>query len=108
MVCEGELRQVLERDSIDLDEATYFEMLRGKTAELCRVACQLGAKFSGADDSVVDAIAEYGNSVGIAFQVADDYLDLWGDDATVGKTLGTDLQQGKITLPVIRLLETAK
>ena len=56
---------------------------------------------------VQHGLADYGNSLGIAFQIADDFLDLWGDDNAVGKTLGTDLEQGKITLPVIRLLETA-
>jgi octaprenyl-diphosphate synthase len=107
LVCEGELRQVLDRNTIDLDEETYFDMIRGKTAELCRVACQLGAKFSDASEPVVDAMACYGNAIGIAFQIADDYLDLWGDDEAVGKTLGTDIEQGKMTLPLIRLLETS-
>ncbi|MFK8113764.1 MAG: polyprenyl synthetase family protein [Rubripirellula sp.] len=107
LVCEGELRQVLRRDMVELDEPTYFDMIRGKTAELCRVACQLGAKYSETSAEVVDAFAAYGNAVGIAFQIADDYLDLWGSDETVGKTLGTDIQQGKMTLPIIRLLATA-
>jgi octaprenyl-diphosphate synthase len=106
LVCEGELRQVLQREIVDLDEETYFDMIRGKTAELCRVACQLGGKFSGAAPAVVAALGVYGNAVGIAFQIADDYLDLWGSDETVGKTLGTDLAQGKLTLPIIRLLAT--
>ena len=106
-VCEGELRQVLDRDQTDLDQETYIDMLRGKTAELCRVACQLGAKYAGGDCVVTKAMSEFGNSVGIAFQIADDYLDLWGDDDTVGKTLGTDIEQGKMTLPIIRLLDTA-
>ena len=55
----------------------------------------------------VEKLAEYGNSLGIAFQIADDYLDLWGDDETAGKTLGTDLEQGKVTLPVIRLIDVS-
>jgi len=107
LVCEGELRQVLQRDVIEIDEETYFDMIRGKTAELCRAACQLGAKFSGGNDASVDALGTYGNAVGIAFQIADDYLDLWGEDDTIGKTLGTDIAQGKMTLPIIRLMETA-
>ncbi|MCD0460668.1 polyprenyl synthetase family protein [Roseiconus lacunae] len=108
LVCEGELRQVLHRDWLELDEPTYFAMIRGKTAELCRVACSLAAAEAGCDEATIDAIAAYGDNLGIAFQIADDYLDLWGDDDSVGKTLGTDLQQGKLTLPIIRLLETAK
>ncbi len=103
-VCEGELRQVLGRDWLDIDEETYLDMIRGKTAELTRVSCQLGANLSGADEATVAAFGTYGNDLGIAFQIADDYLDLWGDDSEVGKTLGTDLLQGKITLPLIRLL----
>ncbi len=106
-VCEGELRQLLHRDVIGLDEATYFEMIRGKTAELCQVACRLGARHSGGDDATLAAVATYGDALGIAFQIADDLLDLWGDRGSVGKTLGTDLQQGKMTLPIIRLLETS-
>ncbi len=107
VVCEGELRQVLDRDVLDLDEATYLDMIGGKTGELCRVACQLGARYSGCDDAVFEAMGSYGDSVGIAFQIADDFLDFWGNDETVGKTLGTDIGQGKMTLPLIRLLETA-
>ncbi len=106
-VCEGELRQVLQRDILELDEESYFEIIRGKTAELCRAACEVGASRSGADREATTALANYGMGVGIAFQIADDCLDLWGDGVKVGKTLGTDLQQGKMTLPLIRLLETA-
>jgi len=106
-VCEGELRQVLARNHADLDEASYIEMIRGKTAELCSVACRLGASQAGATPDMVAKLADYGIALGIAFQIADDYLDLWGDSATVGKTLGTDLQQGKWTLPILRLLRTA-
>lgn len=107
LVCEGELRQVLSRDVVVMDEATYFDIIRGKTAELCRVACELGAKFSGGDQETVRALGHFGDCLGIAFQIADDFLDLWGDDHTVGKTLGTDIGQGKMTLPLIRLLEVA-
>lgn len=107
LVCEGELRQVLDRNTIELDEATYLDIIRGKTAELCRVACQLGGKFAGASDEQVRALGQYGEALGIAFQIADDFLDLWGEDRLVGKTLGTDIEQGKMTLPLIRLLETA-
>ncbi len=107
LVCEGELRQILDRNTIDLDESTYFDIIRGKTAELCRVACQLGARYAEGSGEQVRALGSYGESLGIAFQIADDYLDLWGEDGAVGKTLGTDIEQGKMTLPVIRLLQTA-
>lgn len=107
LVCEGELRQVLSRNDVEIDRQTYFDIIRGKTAELCRVACSLAAGEANCDADAIAKLADYGNSLGIAFQIADDFLDLWGDDQAVGKTLGTDLQQGKITLPIIRLLETA-
>jgi octaprenyl-diphosphate synthase len=106
-VCEGELRQILARDMMQLSEENYIDIIRGKTAELCQVACRLGASYSGAAPEVVDALGRYGDAVGIAFQIADDYLDLWGDESSIGKTLGTDLQQGKATLPVIRMLSTS-
>ena len=106
-VCLGELRQVLQRDVLELDEDTYIDLIRGKTAELCRSACELGVRHAGGSDRFVRELGEYGDSLGIAFQIADDYLDLWGDDGRVGKTLGTDLAQGKTTLPLIRLYQTA-
>lgn len=107
VVCEGELRQILHRDILELDEATYIDMLRGKTGKLCSISCRLGAQFAGGDESTRNALATFGDSVGIAFQIADDFLDIWGNDRTVGKTLGTDIAQGKLTLPIIRLLQTA-
>ncbi len=106
LVCEGELRQVLARDALSISEQDYFAMIRGKTAELCRVSCELGAIYSGGDKATIDAMSRYGDSLGIAFQIADDFLDLWGVDVEVGKTLGTDIGQGKMTLPLIRLRQT--
>ncbi len=105
-VCEGELRQVLSRDQESIDEETYLDILRGKTAELTSVSCQLGCSLSGGDPELIAALGSYGNDLGIAFQIADDYLDLWGDANEIGKTLGTDLVQGKFTLPLIRLLHS--
>lgn len=106
-VCEGELRQVHSRDVLDLDEPAYLSIVQGKTAELCSVACRLGAAYAGADEDTVQRLSNYGDALGIAFQIADDFLDLWGDSARTGKTLGTDLLQGKMTLPLIRLLQTS-
>ena len=106
LVCEGELRQILTRDALGISEQDYYDMIRGKTAELCRVACELGARFSGGTRATIEAMGRYGDAIGIAFQIADDFLDLWGDDETVGKTLGTDIGQGKMTLPLIRLRDT--
>ena len=107
LVCEGEMMQVHNRGNIDLDEASYTEIIRGKTAELTAVCGRLGAHYAGADPATVDAMDEYGRSLGVAFQIADDLLDLWGEEGATGKTLGTDLEKHKLTLPVIHLLAHA-
>lgn len=106
-VCEGELRQFLLAGDVSIDQERYFQLIRGKTAELTSVSCRLGALYSGASDRVVQGLGDYGDALGMAFQIADDYLDIWGTDSRVGKTLGSDVGQGKATLPLIRLLETA-
>jgi len=106
-VCEGELAQISERGNGNLDEARYLEIIEGKTAELCALCCQLGAIYAGAAEDIQAALEQYGRSLGLAFQIADDLLDLLGREAVVGKSLGTDLQKQKLTLPLIRLLETA-
>jgi octaprenyl-diphosphate synthase len=102
-VCQGELRQVLHVGDVDLDEATYFDCIRGKTAELCRVSCELGGHYAAAPVTWTEGLAKYGDQLGLAFQVMDDYLDLWGSEAKVGKSLGSDVGQVKLTLPMIRL-----
>lgn len=106
-VCEGEMQQVHHRGNLDLDEASYFAIIEGKTAELTAVACRLGAHHAGADQATTEALERYGRNLGIAFQIADDVLDIWGEERVTGKSLGTDLEKQKLTLPVIRLLEIA-
>lgn len=107
LVCEGEMMQVHNRGNLTLDEAAYFAIIRGKTAELTAVSCRLGAYYSGATPAIVEAMEIYGRDLGVAFQIADDVLDLWGDEQSAGKSLGTDLEKQKLTLPIIRLLNTA-
>jgi octaprenyl-diphosphate synthase len=106
LVCEGELQQNHHRGNFELDEPSYFEIIRGKTAELTAVSCRLGAHYAGAPAATVAALEGFGRDLGVAFQIADDVLDLWGEERDTGKTLGTDLQQQKLTLPLIRLLST--
>ena len=106
LVCEGEMMQVHHRGNIELDESSYLEIINGKTAELTAVACRLGAHYAGASEARTASMESYGRDLGVAFQIADDVLDLLGDEKTTGKTLGTDLEKQKLTLPVIRLLET--
>jgi octaprenyl-diphosphate synthase len=104
-VCEGELQQCTERGNLGLDEEEYLDMIDGKTAELTACCCRLGALFSGASEPAVERLARYGRWLGIAFQITDDLLDLCGDERAAGKSLGTDLEQQKLTLPLIRLLQ---
>ncbi len=106
-VCEGEMQQVSHRGNLDLDERDYFEIIEAKTAELTAVSCRLGAYYAGATEPTVAALDTYGRNLGIAFQIADDVLDIWGEERATGKSLGTDLQQQKLTLPVIKLLALA-
>lgn len=103
-VCAGELRQVCERGNLALSEAEYFAMIDGKTAALTECCGRLGAEYAGATHHVADRLAAFGKYLGLAFQVADDLLDLTGTEAATGKTLGTDLGQRKLTLPLIDCL----
>jgi octaprenyl-diphosphate synthase len=106
-VCAGELQQVCEQGNLALSEADYFGIIDAKTAELTACCCRLGALFAGAAGEVVEALARYGRHLGVAFQIADDLLDLVGEERTTGKSLGTDLAQQKLTLPLIHLLARA-
>ncbi len=103
-VCAGELRQVTERGNLHLSEAEYFAIIDGKTAALTEVCGRLGAIHAGATEFVADKLATFGRCLGIAFQIADDLLDLTGDEGKTGKTLGTDIEQQKLTLPLIHCL----
>jgi octaprenyl-diphosphate synthase len=100
-VLEGEIHQNRQRHNLDLDEPTYRRIIRGKTAALYEAALVVGAHYVGAPREVVTALGRYGHHLGMAFQIVDDRLDLAGDEATVGKSLGTDLREGKTTLPVL-------
>ena len=103
-VCEGELLQLTNRDNVSLDERTYFEIVRRKTGSLCGSCCRVGAVLSGVSPEVAEGMYDYGERLGVAFQIVDDLLDLIGTEDTVGKSLGRDLQKGKFTLPLIHCL----
>ena len=103
-VCAGELRQVCERGNLELGEADYFAVIEGKTAALTECCGRLGALYAGATEEVAGRLAAFGRGLGLAFQIADDLLDLVGSEQSAGKTLGTDLAQQKLTLPVIHCL----
>lgn len=106
-LCEGELLQLDNRNNINLDEATYIEVITRKTASLCGICCRLGAHCANATESQTAGAELYGVSLGTAFQIQDDILDIAGDPDTVGKTLGIDVQKGKMTLPLIHFMRTA-
>ena len=106
-VCRGEMMQINSRGNYDLDEAEYFEIIDAKTAELCACCCLLGARHAGADSQRQGRYERYGRNLGIAFQIVDDLLDLLGQEKQTGKSLGTDLEKEKLTLPIIRLLAEA-
>lgn len=105
-VCAGEMHQNLTRGMFSLSEKDYFSQIDGKTAALFEAGGRLAAHYSGASASMCEAAARYGLLAGRAFQVVDDMLDLAGTEAEVGKSLGTDWQRGKMTLPLIRLRES--
>ncbi|MBT5738940.1 MAG: polyprenyl synthetase family protein [Planctomycetes bacterium] len=102
-ICIGEMLQVGSAGDLNLSEEQYFQIIHRKTAILYGLSCRLGATLSGASDEQADALERFGILLGTAFQIADDALDLVGDQETVGKSLGTDLVNGKMTLPLILL-----
>jgi len=104
-ICEGELLQIANRFRPDIGESVYFDIIRKKTAVLYAIAAYLGGILSGIDPGDAAKLHEFGMDLGMAFQVIDDCLDYSGNEAVVGKSLGTDLRQGKVTLPLIYLLE---
>ena len=106
-VCEGELLQIHNRGNLDLDEQTYLQIITRKTASLCAACCLLGARYAGADEVRTGQLEQYGLSLGIAFQIQDDILDIVGDVNTVGKSLGSDVAKEKMTLPMIHFLRNA-
>jgi len=107
LVCEGELIQNFNRNNWRLDEKTYYLIIYRKTAALTEACCRLGAMTSTQAAARIEALAEYGRKIGLAFQIADDILDICGEQATVGKSLGTDIEKGKLTLPMIHFLKHA-
>jgi octaprenyl-diphosphate synthase len=101
IVCDGELRQTLASGDVGLSEDDYLAIIEAKTAELCACCCELGAHYAGGDEETVARLAAFGRNLGIAFQIADDLLDLEGEEAATGKSLRTDLAKRKMTLPLI-------
>jgi len=104
-VCSGEIMQTLHRRDMGVSREDYYRVIDLKTAELFRVSCHLGAKLAGFSAEFVRAANDFGRHLGIAYQIYDDLVDFLGEETKIGKTLGTDLASGKLTLPLMRLLE---
>lgn len=105
VLAEGEVLQLLNMHDSAVTEERYLQVIRSKTAKLFEAAAQLGARVAGASDDDIEAAAEYGRSLGTAFQLIDDVLDYSGNAAEIGKNVGDDLREGKPTLPLIYLMQ---
>ena len=106
-VCDGEIRELKEKNNFDLKEAGYLEIIDKKTASLLACSVAAGALLAGAGAEEAEALKRFGRYFGIAFQIVDDCLDFTGQEQEFGKTLGADCAAGVLTLPLIRLIELA-
>ena len=104
---QGEIHQLMRKGHLDLTEAEYMEIIERKTAILFQGTCCSGALISGVPPEKTNALSDYGFNLGIAFQMVDDLLDYSSDTAVLGKEVGADLKEGKLTLPVIYSLMSA-
>lgn len=100
-VCTGETIQTERPGRLGLEREAYYRILRMKTGELFALSCELGARLAGAGRAEQQALRDYGMALGTAYQIFDDCVDLFGSESQAGKSLGTDLASGKLTLPVL-------
>ncbi len=101
VIAEGEVLQLTRAHDLNLDQATYLEIIRAKSAELFAASAEAGAVAAGASDVQIKALRDYGVNFGMAFQLADDALDYSGAAETLGKNAGDDFREGKATLPLL-------
>ncbi|MHA6345022.1 polyprenyl synthetase family protein [Roseivivax sp. CAU 1761] len=106
-IAEGEVLQLTAASNLATDEGVYLQVVRGKTAALFAAATEAGAVIAGATDAQVAGLHDYGDALGIAFQIADDLLDYQGDARATGKNVGDDFRERKLTLPVIKAVAAA-
>lgn len=106
-VCQGEIMQTQRRFDLSLSKPDYFRIIEMKTGALFAAATGLAGKLSGVDETTEQHLYSYGMKLGTAYQIYDDCLDLVGSEEIVGKTLRTDLAKGKLTLPILNLLENS-
>ena len=105
-IAEGEVLQLATQNDLSTTEARYLEVVRGKTAALFAAACEVGGVVAARPDAEQHALFDYGMNLGIAFQLVDDLLDYSADQAVLGKTVGDDFREGKVTLPVLIAYQT--
>ncbi|MGH1424379.1 MAG: polyprenyl synthetase family protein [Pseudooceanicola sp.] len=106
-IAEGEVLQLSAAQDLATTEDTYLQIVRGKTAALFSAATESGAEIAGASHAVITALRDYGDALGIAFQMADDLLDYQGDTGATGKNIGDDFRERKLTLPLIKAVAAA-
>lgn len=106
-IAEGEVLQLTAAQDLATDESIYLQVVRGKTAALFSAATEVGGVIAGADEAHVKALFDYGDALGIAFQIVDDLLDYQGDSASTGKNVGDDFRERKLTLPLIKAVAMA-
>ncbi|MQQ08761.1 polyprenyl synthetase family protein [Epibacterium sp. SM1979] len=106
-IAEGEVLQMTAASDLRTDEAVYLQVVRGKTAALFSAATEVGGVIAGVSEDAVQALFDYGDALGIAFQIADDLLDYQGDSKVTGKNVGDDFRERKLTLPVIKAVAQA-
>jgi len=105
-IAEGEVLQLTAAQDLGTDEATYLQIIRGKTAALFAAATEVGGVIAGADAATVKALRDFGDALGISFQIVDDLLDYWGTSG-IGKNRGDDFRERKLTLPLIKAVAGA-
>jgi octaprenyl-diphosphate synthase len=101
VIAEGEVMQLSAAKNLDTDERAYLAVIRAKTAALFSAASEVGPIIAGVDSGARAALADYGMNLGLAFQLVDDALDYGGSSAKLGKRVGDDFREGKVTLPVV-------
>ena len=106
-IAEGEVLQLSASEDITTDEEVYYKIIRGKTAALFSASTEVGAMLADADKDTIKALASYGDALGVCFQIVDDILDFVGDGDKVGKNLGDDFRERKLTLPMIHAISKA-
>jgi octaprenyl-diphosphate synthase len=106
-LCVGEIEQSTRRYDFEMSQEVYERIAGAKTATLYSAACELGLRYPGGDPALGENMRQFGWEIGLAFQIIDDCLDVCGDEAVVGKSVGNDVDDGKITLPVLRTYAAA-